>query len=157
MTGPQSEDIREIVFISPDARENLASLPDDLRAAITGLFNAVQNNRRLPSKRQKDLSNDLAGISELRQDYYGDTYRAYYVAKFREVIFVLDVDIKKSSSGGEIPKPTKDMLKKRFRAAVADYEAHKPAYEAAYAERQARRNARLSRRESRTGNQRRPK
>lgn len=157
MTGEQSEDIREIVFISEDARDNLASLPDDLRTAITNLFYAVQNNKRLPSKRQKDLSKDLPGISELRQDYVGDTYRAYYVAKFREVIFVLDVDIKKSPSGGEIPKPTKDMLKKRFRAAIANYEAHKPDYEKAYAEREARREARLARRDARPGNQRKPK
>ncbi|MGV8856135.1 MAG: type II toxin-antitoxin system RelE/ParE family toxin [Devosia sp.] len=157
MTGPQSEDIREIIFISEDARENLASLSDDLRTAITGLFEAAQNNKRLPSKRQRDLSNDMAGISELRQDYVGDTYRAYYVAKFREVIFVLDVDIKKSPSGGEMPKPTRDMLKKRFRAAIANYEAHKPDYEKAYAEREARRKARLERRDTRPGNQRRPK
>lgn len=157
MTGSQSIDIREIQFASPDAKKNLDALPEDIRFMINGLLRAVQNNKPLPPKRVTELKGDMAGIIELRQDFDTNTYRAYYVARFKEVIFVLDIEMKKSASGSAIPQPTKDMLKKRLKVASQMYDANKSDYQAQYATREARKAEQEIRRSNQHRHQRRPK
>lgn len=155
MTGPQSVDIREIQFVG-DADKGFSRLPDDIRQTIVALLNDLQNDKPLPPKKVTDLKGDLAGISELRQDYDTNTYRAYYLARFREVIFVLDVEMKKSAHGSAIPQPTKAMLKQRLRVAERMYETHKSEYQADYAARAERKTKRDARLAARHGTHRRP-
>ena len=52
----------------------------------------------------------------------GNTYRAVYTAVFPEVVYVLDVFIKKSKSGTATPKMDKDRVRERFSAAKRHYE-----------------------------------
>jgi phage-related protein len=54
----------------------------------------------------------------------GNTYRAVYTAAFPEVVYVLDVFMKKSKSGIATPKMDKDRVRERFNAAKRDYVEH---------------------------------
>ena len=157
MTGDHGYDIREIQFASDSARKHLQALPNDLKTAISLLFGEVQYDSPLPRDRKKDLKGDLDGITELRQDYDGDTYRAYYVASYREVLFVLDVDMKKSPKGGEIPRQTKVMLKERQKLADRMYERDVDKYREAYSARESKRNIRDAARNHHRAHSRRPK
>ena len=56
-------------------------------------------------------------IWKIVEDHDGDTYRAIYTATFAEVVYVLDVFMKKSKSGIKTPEPDKDRVRQRFRAA----------------------------------------
>ena len=60
-------------------------------------------------------------IMKLSEDYQGDTYRAVYTAEFADVVYVLDVFAKKSKSGIGTPKPDKERVVARFKAAAEHY------------------------------------
>ena len=56
-----------------------------------------------------------SGVMEIKSDYAGDTYRAVYVAKFEEAVYVLDAFQKKSPSGKRLPRNIVDRLKQRYK------------------------------------------
>jgi phage-related protein len=43
---------------------------------------------------------------------------------FPEVVYVLDVFVKKSKSGIKTPQPDKDRVRDRYKAAKRDYDEH---------------------------------
>ncbi len=49
-----------------------------------------------------------------KTDYQGDTYRAVYVAKFEEAVYVLDCFQKRSPSGKGLPKNIQERLRGRY-------------------------------------------
>jgi phage-related protein len=57
-------------------------------------------------------------------DFDGNTYRAVYTAAFAEVVYVLDVFLKKSKSGIGTPRADKDRVLRRYKAAKQHYDAH---------------------------------
>ena len=63
-------------------------------------------------------------IWKIVEDYDGDTYRTVYTATFPEVVYVLDVFMKKSKSGIKTPQMDKDRVRDRFKAAKRDYDAN---------------------------------
>ena len=56
-------------------------------------------------------------IWKIVEDHDGDTYRAVYTAVFDDVVYVLDVLMKKSKSGIKTPRADKDRVLQRFKAA----------------------------------------
>ena len=58
------------------------------------------------------------------EDHDGNTYRAVYTAAFFEVVYVLDVFMKKSKSGIKTPQVDKDRVHERFKIAKRDYDAN---------------------------------
>lgn len=52
------------------------------------------------------------------------TFRGVYTTKFGEVVYVLDLFVKKSKTGNETPKRDEDRIKKRYQAAKEHYEAN---------------------------------
>lgn len=56
-------------------------------------------------------------IWKLVDDFDGNSYRAAYTVAFREVVYVLDVFVKKSKAGISTPRVDKERIRKRFRAA----------------------------------------
>lgn len=63
------------------------------------------------------------GIFEIVEDDSGDTYRAVYVVRFREVVYVLHAFQKKSPKGIKTARPDVDLVTRRLRVAQEDYEA----------------------------------
>ena len=56
-------------------------------------------------------------VWQVRADDPGGTYRAIYVAQFKEAIFVLHAFQKKSKSGAATPQREIDLIKQRLRLA----------------------------------------
>lgn len=63
-------------------------------------------------------------VWKIVEDDGGGTYRAVYTAAFPEVVYVLDVFMKKSKSGIKTPQADKDRVLLRFKAAKQHYDNH---------------------------------
>jgi phage-related protein len=64
------------------------------------------------------------GVFELVEDHDGDTYRAIYTVRFREVVYVLHAFQKKSPKGIRTAQTDVDLIERRLKVAQQDYEAH---------------------------------
>ena len=60
-------------------------------------------------------------ILKLIEDDCGNTYRAAYTVAFPEVVYVLDVFMKKSKSGRKTPQVDKDRVLARYKMAQQHY------------------------------------
>lgn len=60
-------------------------------------------------------------VWKIVEDSDGNTYRAVYTAAFPEIVYVLDVFMKKSKSGIGTPKADKERIRQRFKAAKQHY------------------------------------
>lgn len=63
------------------------------------------------------------GIFEVVEDHDGDTYRAVYTVRHREVIYVLHAFQKKSPKGIRTARTDIEMIARRLKQAQQDYEA----------------------------------
>ncbi|MDQ6717693.1 MAG: XRE family transcriptional regulator [Gemmatimonadota bacterium] len=61
-------------------------------------------------------------IWKIAEDHDGNTYRAAYMVKFPEIVYVLDVFMKKSKSGIKTPQADKNRVLERFKAAKRHYD-----------------------------------
>jgi phage-related protein len=55
-----------------------------------------------------------AGVLQILEDFRGNTYRAVYTVKFKDVINVLHCFQKKSKKGAQTPAPEIDLIRQRF-------------------------------------------
>jgi phage-related protein len=62
-------------------------------------------------------------VFELVEDHEGDTYRAVYTVRFREVVYVLHAFQKKSPSGIRTARGDVELVERRLKIAQADHEA----------------------------------
>lgn len=56
-------------------------------------------------------------VMKLAEDHEGDAYRAAYVATLPEAVYVLHAFKKKSTRGIGTPRPDRDLIRSRLRAA----------------------------------------
>lgn len=63
-----------------------------------------------------------ASVLEVIEDLDGDTYRAVYTVRFREIIYVLHAFQKKSKSGSAAPKADIDLIRQRLKVAGQEYQ-----------------------------------
>lgn len=63
------------------------------------------------------------GVFELVEDHAGDTYRAVYTVRFKEVVYMLHAFQKKSPKGIKTAQVDIDLVDRRLKVAQQDYEA----------------------------------
>jgi phage-related protein len=71
----------------------------------------------------KPLKGPAGGTFELAEDFAGDAYRAVYVVRFSQAVYVLHAFKKKSKRGIETPKSDIDLINRRLKDAALDYSA----------------------------------
>ena len=87
-------------------------------AAIGDLF-AAQNGETDPdAKPLKGFGS--AGVMEIVASHVGDTWRAVYTVRLRDVVYVLHAFQKKSKSGMATPKKESDLVRQRLADAWRD-------------------------------------
>ena len=64
-----------------------------------------------------------AGVFEVVEDHDGNTYRAVYTIRFREVVYVLLAFQKKSPRGVKTARTDIELIARRLKIAREDYEA----------------------------------
>lgn len=119
MTSPDSIDLREVIFVNERCRREYYGLPADVGESADQAVDDIQNGRKTSAKMFKSLKGTLRGVDEVRIPYDSDTYRVYVMQECEWVIMVLGAEMKKSKSGGEMPKEQKERLEARLKAARA--------------------------------------
>jgi len=65
-----------------------------------------------------------AGVLEIIENFFGNTYRAVYTVRFEKVVYVLHCFQKKSKHGIKTPQQDIDLIKQRLKVAEEDYQAN---------------------------------
>lgn len=140
MTSDASIDIREVVFINPDAESGYAELPTQVGETADGALTLLQNGR-VPERRGlwRMLKGKLGGVGEIRINDSANTFRVYLWLGCVQAIYVLDAGMKKSPTGNEIPQWQQDRLADRRNRAAQDCADHQAKLGQALAHRAARR------------------
>ena len=114
--------LKPLDFIG-SSREDLREFPDDVKQDIGyALFEAQKGQKSEAAKPLKGFGG--AGILEIIERFDGDTYRAVYTVKFREVVYVLHCFQKKSKSGVKTSQQDIELIQRRLKAAEEDHKAH---------------------------------
>ena len=140
MTSDTSIDIREVVFINPDAESGYEALPTEVGETADGALTLLQNGR-VPERKGlwRMLRGKLGGVGEIRVNDSTNTFRVYLWLRCDQAIYVLDAGMKKSPTGSEIPQWQQDRLADRRERAAQDFAQHQVELDQALAHRAARR------------------
>ena len=114
--------LKQLGFIG-SSREDLKEFPEEVKQEIGyALFEAQKGQKSTAAKPLKGFGG--AGVLEIIENFFGDTYRAVYTVKFQNVIYVLHCFQKKSKHGVKTPQQDIELIKQRLRAAEEDYKAN---------------------------------
>ena len=114
--------LRQLDFIG-SSRDDLKEFPQEVKQDIGyALFEAQQGQKPISAKPLKGFGG--AGVLEIVENFFGNTYRAVYTVRFEKVIYVLHCFQKKSKSGIETPKQDIELIKQRLKVAEEDYQTH---------------------------------
>ena len=100
------------------SRDDLKSFPDEVQQALGFELYQVQIGAMPVSA--TPLKGRLSGVYELKESHEGNAYRAVYVVKLTDTIYVLHCFPKKSTSGIATPQNDIDLIEQRLRLAIED-------------------------------------
>jgi phage-related protein len=103
------------------AKRDFLEFPEPVKSEMGNALGVAQFGGKHPSA--KPWKGQGAGVFEIAEDFDGDTYRAVYTVKFREVIYVLHAFQKKSPKGIRTARGDIDLVERRLKVAREDYEA----------------------------------
>lgn len=103
------------------AKRDFLEFPGPVKDEMGNALGLAQFGGTHPSA--KPWKGQGAGVFELVEDHDGDTYRAVYTVRFREVVYVLHAFQKKSPKGIRTARTDVELIERRLKAAQQDYEA----------------------------------
>ncbi|MGX5827961.1 type II toxin-antitoxin system RelE/ParE family toxin [Mesorhizobium sp. 43Arga] len=113
---------RQTIFIG-SSKEDIRKFPEEVRREIGfALYLAESGDTAINAVPLTGFGN--ASVPEVIVDSNGDTFRAVYTIRFREVVYVLHAFMKKSKKGCTTPKKEMDLVRQRLRTAHEHYETH---------------------------------
>ena len=117
------EELKPVFWMGSSLRDT-QSFPEPVRREIGHALYAAQQGETDPSaKPLKGFGG--AAVMELVAPFDGDTWRAVYTVRFRDVVYVLHAFQKKSKSGIATRKAEIALIRQRLAAAEQDYERRK--------------------------------
>lgn len=120
---PETAQPKPLVWIG-STKKDLKTFPEEVQDLLGyALYLAQMGGKHPDSKPLKGFGG--TGVLEIVDDYRGDTYRAVYAVKLREVVYALHAFQKKSTTGIATPKHDIDLIKQRLKQAQ---ELHKQEY-----------------------------
>lgn len=109
--------LKELCWVGTSKRD-LKNMPMAVQRDVGfSLHQAQEGKMALNAKPLKEIG---AGVIEIVSDYNKNTYRAVYVVKLGDVIYVLHSFQKKSKTGIKTPKQDIDLIKRRLALARED-------------------------------------
>jgi phage-related protein len=120
MARPLSRGEKPLDWVG-SSKKDFLTFPDAVKDEMGNALGLAQFGGKHPSaKPWKGLG---AGIFELVEDYDGNTYRAVYIVRFKEIIYVLHAFQKKSPKGIRTAQIDVQLVERRLKVAQQDYEA----------------------------------
>ena len=111
--------LKQLNFVGSSLRD-LRHFPEEVKDDMGYALHQAQEGKMLAAA--KPLAGfGGAGILEIMDDFDGNTYRAAYTVKFKQVIYVLHCFQKKSKQGIKTPQREIELIRQRLKMAEADY------------------------------------
>ena len=118
-----SHNYKELIWIGSSLKD-LRAFPEDVKDVIGFALSEAQAGGKHPGA--KPLRGYKgAGVLEIVDDFDGDTYRAVYTVKMEGVVYALHAFQKKSKSGKATDRTDLEMIDRRLKLAIEDYERRK--------------------------------
>ena len=108
--------LKPVVWVG-SSLDDLGGCPEEVQDVVGYALYLAQTGERHPAA--KRLKGDLRGLVEVVADHASGTYRAVYMAKLANTIYVLHVFQRKSKSGIATPKPDMRLIEERLKQAAA--------------------------------------
>jgi phage-related protein len=113
--------LKPLVFVG-SSREDLRDVPKEVRTVMGAALHAAQlGGRHDHAKPLKGFGG--ASVLEVVEDSDGDTYRAIYTVRLKDVVYVLHVFQKKSRRGSQTPRHEMDLVRSRLELARQIHES----------------------------------
>ena len=110
---------KPLVWIG-SSKKDLKTFPEEVQDLLGyALYVAQMGGKHSDAKPLKGFGG--AGVLEIVDDHQGDTYRAVYTVKLREVVYALHAFQKKSTTGIATRKQDIELVKQRLRQAQELY------------------------------------
>lgn len=99
------------------SKKDLMGLPESVRRFFGHALDYAQRGAQHPAAKILQGYGG-AGVLEILEDYFGNTYRAIYTVRFQEAVFVLHCFQKKSKRGISTPKADLEIIHARLKIAA---------------------------------------
>ena len=103
------------------SKKDFLGFPEAAKDEMGNALGLAQFGGKHPSA--KPWKGQGSGVFEVVEDHAGDTYRAVYTVRFKEVVYVLHAFQKKSPKGIKTAQVDVDLVERRLKAAQQDHEA----------------------------------
>lgn len=103
------------------SKRDFLAFPDAVKNAMGNALGLAQFGRKHPQS--KPWKGQGPGVFEVIENHDGNTYRAVYTVRFREIVYVLHAFQKKSPRGIKTARTDIELVARRLKAAQQDYEA----------------------------------
>lgn len=110
---------RPLHWVGSSKRDFLA-FPDAVKSDMGYALGLAQLGGKHPAA--KPWKGEGPGVFELVERHDGDTYRAIYTVRFKDVVYVLHAFQKRSPTGIRTARTDVDMVSRRLRVAQKDHE-----------------------------------
>lgn len=111
---------RPLDWVGSSKRDFLA-FPGPVKGDMGNALGVAQFGGKHPAA--KPWRGQGPGVFEIVEHHDGNTYRAVYIVRFQEIIYVLHAFQKKSPSGIRTARGDVELVERRLRTAQNDYEA----------------------------------
>ncbi len=101
--------------------EDLKKFPKEVRCEMGYALDTAQNGEKADNVKPLKGIVTGSGVLEIVERFDGDTYRAVYTVRFKDVLYALHAFKKKSKRGKETPKADIELIKARYKRAEAMY------------------------------------
>lgn len=108
------------LFWVASSLNDLLAFPEKVQKKIGAALSIAQFGGKHPSA--KPWKGAGSGVFEIVEDYRSDAYRAIYIVKFANAVYVLHAYQKKSTSGIKTPRRDVELVVQRLKQAQQEYE-----------------------------------
>lgn len=115
----RAPDEKPVLWIG-SSKEDLLGFPEAVKDGIGLALEVAQFGGKHATA--KPWKGEGSGVLEVVEDYRGAAYRAVYTVRFAQAIYVLHAFQKKSTHGIATSQRDRDLITRRLRIALADYE-----------------------------------
>jgi phage-related protein len=110
---------RPLIWIRSSLKD-LESFPKEVQEQVGYALSAAQFGGKHPTA--KPWKGEGSGVFEVVEDHRVDTYRAVYLVRFANAVYVLHAFQKKSTKGIATSQADEELITQRLRVAIADHE-----------------------------------
>jgi len=103
------------------SKRDFLAFPEPVKQEMGNALGLAQFGGKHP--KAKPWKGEGPGLFEVVDDHDGNTYRAVYTVRFREVVYVLHAFQKKSPKGIGTARTDIELIARRLKLAQQDYEA----------------------------------